>query len=230
MSIKNNILKVAAVAVCSVGLAMPVSAQQASCCEGNKCETNNLNNKTMNSIYDFTTSTSRGKEFNFADLKGKVIVVVNTASKCGFTPEFSELEALYQKYKDQGLCIVGFPSGDFADQELENGEKAEEFCQLNYGVTFPIMKKVHVNGDDVEPIFTYLKNEKGFQGLNKDHKYYSVMVEMFNKNVPGWEQSNDIKWNFTKFLIGRDGKVVNRYETTVDNAVLDAAIAQEIAR
>ncbi len=181
-------------------------------------------------IYDFKTLTSRGKEFDFATLKGKVIVVVNTASKCGFTPEFKELEEINQKYKDQGLQIVGFPSGDFADQELEDGSKAEEFFQLNYGVTFPIMKKVHVNGDDVEPVFVFLKKAKGFQGMNKDHKYYAVLSDMLSKTRPGWEQSDDIKWNFTKFLISREGEVVNRYETTVDNSVLAADIEKELAR
>ncbi len=182
----------------------------------------------MTQIYDFKTQTSRGKEFDFAELKGKVIVVVNTASKCGFTPEFKELEDIYQKYKEQGLCIVGFPSGDFADQELEDGSKAEEFCQLNYGVTFPIMKKVHVNGDDVEPLFTYLKKEKGFQGMDSKHQYYGVLADMLNKTKPGWEQSDDIKWNFTKFLISREGKVIGRYETTIDNSLLAADIEKQL--
>ncbi len=184
----------------------------------------------MKTIFDFATETSRHKAFNFADLKGRVIVVVNTASKCGFTPEFKELEDIYQRYKDQGLCIVGFPSGDFADQELEDGAKAEEFCQLNYGVSFPIMKKVHVNGPEEDPIFTYLKAAKGFQGLNPNHQYYAVLTDMFSKNVPGWEQSDDIKWNFTKFVIGRDGAVTARFETTTDNADLARAIEAELAK
>lgn len=181
-------------------------------------------------IYTFKTETSNGKTFDFAQLKGKVIVVVNTASKCGFTPEFKDLEELYKKYHDQGLEIVGFPSGDFADQELENGEKAAEFCKLNYGVTFPIMKKVHVNGPEEEAIFTYLKGEQGFAGLDTTHKYYDVLKEMFDKTKPGWEESNDIKWNFTKFLISRNGKVVSRYETTQSIQLLEQAIVEELKK
>ncbi len=146
----------------------------------------------MEKIFDFKTLTSKNKEYDFAQNEGKVMLIVNTASKCGFTPQFKELEELHQKYKDHGLVVVGFPSGDFANQELSDGSKAEEFCQLNYGVTFQIMKKVHVNGDDADPIFKYLKaNTKGFLGSR-------------------------IKWNFTKFLISRDGTVIKRYAPTTN--------------
>ena len=135
----------------------------------------------MASIYDFTAQTNTGKELSFAELKGKVLLIVNTASKCGFTPQFAGLEKLYQKYRERGLVVVGFPSGDFANQELADGSQAEEFCRLNYGVSFPIMKKVHVDGSEADPIFKYLKSHtKGFLGSR-------------------------IKWNFTKFLISRDG-------------------------
>ena len=116
-------------------------------------------NIKMEKIYDFKALTSKGKEIDFAQFKGKVLMIVNTASKCGFTPQFEGLEKLNQKYKDQGLVIIGFPSGDFANQELADGSKAEEFCQLNYGVTFQIMKKVHVNGNEADPIFKYLKSQ-----------------------------------------------------------------------
>ncbi len=144
----------------------------------------------MEKIYDYKALSSKGKEIDFAAFKGKVLLIVNTASKCGFTPQFAGLEELNQKYKDQGLVVIGFPSGDFANQELADGSKAEEFCQLNYGVTFQIMKKVHVNGDDADPIFKYLKSQtKGFMG-------------------------SAIKWNFTKFLISRDGETIKRYAPT----------------
>ena len=147
-------------------------------------------NIKMEKIYDFKALTSKGKEIDFAQFKGKVLMIVNTASKCGFTPQFEGLEKLNQKYKDQGLVIIGFPSGDFANQELSDGSKAEEFCQLNYGVTFQIMKKVHVNGNETDPIFKYLKSQtKGFLGSR-------------------------IKWNFTKFLISKDGETIKRYSPT----------------
>ncbi|MCR5131672.1 MAG: glutathione peroxidase [Prevotella sp.] len=141
----------------------------------------------MEKIYNFKALTSKGKELDFSQFEGKVLLIVNTASKCGFTPQFAGLEELNQKYKDQGLVVIGFPSGDFANQELADGSKAEEFCQLNYGVTFQIMKKVHVNGDEADPIFKYLKSQ--------------------TKGVMG----SAIKWNFTKFLISKDGATIKRY-------------------
>ena len=141
----------------------------------------------MGTIFDFKALTSKNKELDFSEFKGKTLLIVNTASKCGFTPQFEGLENLNQKYKDRGLVVIGFPSGDFANQELADGSKAEDFCQLNYGVTFQIMKKVHVNGDDVDPIFKYLKSKtRGFFGSR-------------------------IKWNFTKFLISPDGSTIKRY-------------------
>ncbi|MBQ9202356.1 MAG: glutathione peroxidase [Bacteroidales bacterium] len=145
----------------------------------------------MEKIYDFKALTSKGKELDFSQFEGKVLLIVNTASKCGLTPQFAGLEELNQKYKDRGLVVIGFPSGDFANQELSDGSKAEEFCQLNYGVSFQIMKKIHVNGQEADPIFKYLKSRT--KGLF----------------------SSAIKWNFTKFLISRDGTVVKRYAPTV---------------
>ena len=141
----------------------------------------------MEKIYDFKALTSKGKELDFSEFEGKVLLIVNTASKCGFTPQFAGLEELNQKYRDKGLVVIGFPSGDFANQELADGSKAEEFCQLNYGVSFQIMKKVHVNGKDADPVFKYLKSK-----------------------TRGWFGSA-IKWNFTKFLISRDGDTIKRY-------------------
>ena len=141
-------------------------------------------------IYDYKAETSRGQILDFAQLKGKAILIVNTASKCGFTPQFAGLEELHKKYEKCGLVVIGFPSGDFANQELADGTKAEEFCQLNYGVSFTIMKKVHVNGEEADTIFKYLKSQtKGFLGSR-------------------------IKWNFTKFLISKDGKEIKRYAPT----------------
>ena len=156
----------------------------------------------METIYDFKALTSKGKELDFSQFEGKVLLIVNTASKCGFTPQFAGLEALNQKYKDRGLVVIGFPSGDFANQELADGSKAVEFCQLNYGVTFQIMKKVHVNGDEADPIFKYLKSQtKGLLG-------------------------SKIKWNFTKFLISKNGSVIKRYAPLTTPAKLEKDIEE----
>ena len=156
----------------------------------------------METIYDFKALTSKGKELDFSQFKGKVLLIVNTASKCGFTPQFAGLEELNKKYKDRGLVVIGFPSGDFANQELADGSKAEEFCQLNYGVSFQIMKKVHVNGDEADPIFKYLKSQtKGLLG-------------------------SKIKWNFTKFLISKNGSIIKRYAPLTAPAKLEKDIEE----
>ena len=151
----------------------------------------------MAKIYDFRAQSNKGVEVDFAQFEGKVLMIVNTASKCGFTPQYDGLEALYQKYKDQGLVIVGFPCDQFAHQEPGSDEQIAEFCRINHGVTFPLMKKVDVNGKDAHPIYKYLKSEtKGLLG-------------------------SSIKWNFTKFLINRDGTVIKRYAPTVTPAKME---------
>ncbi|MBP5637752.1 MAG: glutathione peroxidase [Bacteroidales bacterium] len=145
----------------------------------------------MAKIYDFKALNNKGIEFDFAQFEGKVLLIVNTASKCGFTPQYDGLEALYQKYKDRGLAIVGFPCDQFAHQEPGSDEEIAEFCRINHGVTFPLMKKIDVNGPEEHPVYTYLKSAaKGTFG-------------------------NAIKWNFTKFLINRDGTVIKRYAPVV---------------
>ena len=160
----------------------------------------------MGTIFDFKALTSKNKELDFSEFKGKTLLIVNTASKCVFTPQFEGLENLNQKYKDRGLVVIGFPSGDFANQELADGSKAEDFCQLNYGVTFQIMKKVHVNGDDADPIFKYLKSKtRGFFGSR-------------------------IKWNFTKFLISPDGSTIKRYAPITKPEKMEKDIEKMLAQ
>ncbi len=140
------------------------------------------------SIYDINLTDIDGDEFTFSKYKGKVILVVNVASKCAFTPQYEELENLYKKYKDQGLVILGFPSNEFADQEPARNGEIKDFCLLNYGVSFPMFAKIKVNGDDAHPLYKFLKKEQG-----------------------GFMWIDAIKWNFTKFLINRDGEVIDRY-------------------
>lgn len=140
------------------------------------------------SIYEFKAMTIKGEEKALSEYEGNVMLVVNTASNCGFTPQFKELQELYETYKNQGFIILGFPSNQFMNQEPGTNQDIQEFCQLNYGVTFPMFGKVDVNGANAHPLFTYLtENEKGLLG------------------------SKSIKWNFTKFLINQKGEVVKRY-------------------
>jgi glutathione peroxidase len=143
-------------------------------------------------IYDFEAQTISGKKVKLGDYKDKALLIVNTASKCGLTPQYEGLEALYEEYKEQGLVVLGFPCNQFGRQEPGNESDIEEFCQLNYGVSFPMFAKIDVNGRNADPLFKYLKkSSKGILGSEK------------------------IKWNFTKFLINRDGDVVARYAPTV---------------
>ncbi len=141
----------------------------------------------MATIYDFTAITNDHKTFDFSQLQGKTLLLVNTASKCGFTPQYKELEQLYQQYKDRSLVVIGFPCDQFAHQEPLGDEAIQEFCSLNYGVTFPLMSKINVNGKDAHPIYRWLKEQ-----------------------APG-ALGGSIKWNFTKFLVEKDGVTVHRY-------------------
>ena len=168
----------------------------------------------MEKIYDFTAQTSKGKELDFKQFDGKVLLIVNTASKCGFTPQFAGLEALNQKYKDRGLVIIGFPCNQFAKQDPGTDSEIEGFCQLNYGVSFQIMKKVDANGKEASPIFEYLKAQaptEEYNGLKA--KAAKTLFKTISKSV---EKDSDIKWNFTKFLISRDGSEVKRYAPTTE--------------
>ena len=165
-------------------------------------------------VYDFTAVANDGSEVNFSDYKGKVLLLVNTASKCGFTPQYDGLEALYEKYKDQGLVIVGFPCDQFGHQEPGTAEEIEEFCRLNYGVTFPLMDKIEVNGDNAHPIYKWLYSEKPFAGFGEGETAQR-MGQMLARMDPDYLSNPDIKWNFTKFLVDRKGNVVDRFEPMV---------------
>lgn len=142
----------------------------------------------MTTLADFTVEKSDGSTLDLSEKKGKVLLVVNTASKCGFTPQYKGLEAAFQDYKDKGFEVMAFPCNQFGGQEPGNQDDIEQFCEVNFGLSFPLMKKVDVNGDGASPLFDWMKGE-----------------------APGLMGSKSIKWNFTKFLIDRDGKVVKRY-------------------
>ncbi|MCI3926923.1 glutathione peroxidase [Paenibacillus sp. TRM 82003] len=142
-------------------------------------------------VYEYTAKSVKGEDIPLSRYEGKVLLIVNTASQCGFTPQYKGLQELYEKYRDQGLEILGFPCNQFGGQEPGDEQQISEFCELNFGVTFPLFAKVDVNGDDAHPLFQYLAKE-----------------------APGILGSKSIKWNFTKFLVGRDGQPVKRYAST----------------
>ncbi len=157
-------------------------------------------------FYDFSAKKMNGQELKMEEYRGKVVLVVNTASKCGLTPQFEGLEELYNDYKDEGLEILGFPCNQFANQDSGSNEEIHEFCQLNYGVTFTMFEKIDVNGKNAHPLYTYLKNEA--KGL----------------------LSKDIKWNFTKFLIDSHGNVIKRYSPTVSPLKMKADIEKVLKK
>ncbi|MFK4004224.1 glutathione peroxidase [Qipengyuania sp. NPDC077563] len=157
----------------------------------------------MTTIADFSVETNKGEKLDLKDKVGKVLLVVNTASKCGFTPQYDGLEKLYQNYREQGFEVLAFPCNQFGGQEPGNAEEIEQFCKVNFGLTFPLMQKIDVNGADASPLFDWMKRE-----------------------APGLMGSKAIKWNFTKFLIDREGNVVKRYGPTD----APAAIASDIEK
>ncbi|QWC86438.1 glutathione peroxidase [Nocardioidaceae bacterium] len=158
----------------------------------------------MTTLQDFQAPTTSGKQQSLADYEGKVVLVVNTASQCGFTPQLEGLQELYATYRDQGLVVLGFPCNQFGGQAPGTGAEEGEFCQRNYGVEFPVFDRVDVNGEHEHPLFTWLKDEQG--GL----------------------MGSKIKWNFTKFLIGRDGRVVDRFGSTTKPEKIAKAVQAQL--
>lgn len=177
-------------------------------------------------IYEFNVMTPKGETISIGQYEGKVLLIVNTATKCGFTPQYEELEAIYKKYHDQGLEILDFPCNQFHNQAPGTDEEIQEFCSLNYGTTFPRFAKIEVNGENAEELYKYLKHEKGFAGFNPKHKITAKLEEILMKVNPKYKESPEIKWNFTKFLIDRDGNVVERFEPTEDLAVVEEKIKE----
>lgn len=165
-------------------------------------------------VYDFTVENAQGKEVKLSEYKGDVLMIVNTATECGFTPQYEELEKLYEKYKDQGFVILDFPCNQFGHQAPGSEEEIHQFCSTRYGVTFPQMKKIEVNGKDEIPLYKYLKEQMEFKGFDMDHPIAAKLVEILTDMDPHYAEKSDIKWNFTKFLVNREGEVVARFEPT----------------
>lgn len=166
------------------------------------------------SIYDFTVKNDEGKDVSLADYKGKVLLIVNTATKCGFTPQYKELEALYEKYHAQGFEILDFPCNQFGQQAPGSIAEIHQFCTANFNIQFPQFGKIDVNGKNESPLYTYLKSQKSFGGFNLKDKLGSLLDGMLRKQDVDYDKKPSIKWNFTKFLIDQQGRVVKRYEPT----------------
>ena len=170
----------------------------------------------MAQIYDFKLARPDGSELNLADNKGKVMLIVNTATGCGFTPQYEPLEALYKELHESGLEIIDIPCNQFKNQAPGSDEEITQFCRMNFGTEFPQFKKSDVNGENELPLYTWLKSQKGFEGFDKENSLSSKLERMLDKADPNWRSKSDIKWNFTKFLIDRNGNVIARFEPTKD--------------
>lgn len=178
-------------------------------------------------FYDLSVTAADGSQVSMADFKGKVVLVVNTATGCGFTPHYEPLEAMYEKYHDQGFEIVDVPCNQFAGQTPGTDEEIHQFCMLKYNTKFPQMKKSNVNGEDAIELFKYLKSQKGFEGFGKGPKALamSMMLKGIDKD---YKNNPEIKWNFTKFVINREGEVVARFEPTADMKKVEECVASLI--
>ena len=177
------------------------------------------------SIYDYSLPAADGKEISLADFRGKVLLIVNTATGCGFTPQYKDLESMYEKYHEQGLEIIDVPCNQFLNQTPGTDEEIHDFCTLKYHTQFPQYKKSDVNGENELPLYTYLKQQKGFAGFGKGVKA-AAMRAMCHKFDPDYQNNPKIKWNFTKFLVSRDGEVTARFEPTEDMKKVEEAAAE----
>ncbi|MFV0527149.1 MAG: glutathione peroxidase [Lachnospiraceae bacterium] len=176
-------------------------------------------------VYDFTVKDNTQTDVSLSAYKGKVLLIVNTATKCGLTPQYEQLEALYKKYKDQGFEILDFPSNQFLEQAPGTDVEISEFCTLNYGTTFPRFSKTDVNGDNANPLFVWLKEQAPTDVTNEDSDAFVKKVSVY---TPGAKPA-DIKWNFGKFLIGKDGEVINRFSPTYKPEQLASIIESLLA-
>ena len=175
-------------------------------------------------FYDYSVTDRHGNEVPLSDYQGKVVLVVNTATGCGFTPQYEPIEKMYEKYHEQGLEILDIPCNQFAGQTPGTDEEIHEFCTLKYNTQFPQMKKSDVNGENALPVYSYLKSQQGFEGFGKGPMAFamSTMLKKIDKN---YKENPDIKWNFTKFVVDREGNVVKRFEPTADMKDVEEFVA-----
>ena len=175
------------------------------------------------SIYEYSIKDRQGNDVSMESFKGKVLLIVNTATGCGFTPQYEGLEKLYKEYHEQGLEILDFPCDQFGHQAPGSDDEIHEFCTLHYNTTFEQMKKADVNGDNELPLYAYLKSQKGFEGFDLAGK---ILIPIVKSMDPDYKNNSNIKWNFTKFLVDREGNVVERFESTVKPEKIEAKIKE----
>ena len=178
----------------------------------------------MKTVYGFTVKDRNGAEVSLSEYRGKVLLIVNTATGCGFTPHYAPLEAMYKEFRDRGFEILDFPCNQFANQAPGSEDEIHEFCTLKFGTEFPQFAKIDVNGEDADPLFAYLATEKPFAGFGKGLKN-AALNKFADMNNRKFGEKAYIKWNFTKFLVNRNGEVVARFEPTTDMEEVREAVA-----
>ncbi|MBP7373691.1 MAG: glutathione peroxidase [Prevotella sp.] len=168
----------------------------------------------MRTVYEFSVKDRKGKDVSLKEYANEVLLIVNTATKCGFTPQYEELAKIFEEYHAQGFEILDFPCNQFGQQAPGTDESIHNFCKLNYGTEFPRFKKLKVNGEDADPLYKFMEEQFGFAGWDETHPIYPVLDKMLSEADPNYKESHDIKWNFTKFLVNKKGQVVERFEPT----------------
>ena len=179
-----------------------------------------LSTMAQQSIYEIPVKDNKGNATTLAQYKGKVLLIVNTPPASGFTPQYDDLEALYAQYRAQGFEVLDFPCNQFGGQAPGTDEEIEQFCTLRFHTEFPRFQKIEVNGENESPLFTFLKAQQGFGGFDPNHKLGPVLDQMMRKADPDYDKKSDIKWNFTKFLVDRNGNVVKRFEPTAEKEAM----------
>jgi len=177
----------------------------------------------QDNVYQFKVADLEENEVSLDAYKGKVLLIVNTATKCGFTPQYKELQEIYDKFHAQGFEVLDFPCNQFGEQAPGSNEEIHKFCTDNYETTFPQFSKIDVNGENESPLFTFLKAKQTFKGFPGERG--KMMDQMMSRRDPDYAQKSDIKWNFTKFLVNKDGEVIARFEPTEDMANVEAQVA-----
>ena len=181
------------------------------------------------SVYDFTVKGLNNEDVSLKDYSGKVLLIVNTATKCGFTPQYKELQALYEKYQARGFEVLDFPCNQFGEQAPGTNEEIHDFCTGTYNTTFAQFAKIDVNGENEAPIFKFLKEKQGFKGFEtEDNETGKMMDQMMSRRDPGYKDKSDIKWNFTKFLVNKKGEVIARFEPSDSMMKLETAIRRNL--
>ncbi len=183
----------------------------------------------MKTVYDFTVKDRKGNDVSLSEYRGKVLLIVNTATGCGFTPHYEPLEAMYKEMKEQGLEILDFPCNQFANQAPGSADEIHQFCTLKFGADFPQFAKIDVNGDNADPLFAYLASEKPFKGFGKGLKN-AALNKFAAMNNKAYGKKTYVGWNFTKFLVDREGKVTARFEPTTDMDEVRDAVAAELEK